>query len=204
MTPIALTRERFIAIQAAYLDDIFQFTKNELESRRLFERMAVETYDHLSAAGEFVYLFYIDANSAFNFVNYGAKAHSLVPSALLDQWKAWKEDYPKLVKRNPCLELHDVMHSISESDDASSWPGGRERHICDWVDASDPTAPPPFDDRYGIVTPAFFLRLRELRRSCGGWLYWSDKHRRVVFASELEWQKVRAEQKAADSLKRKE
>lgn len=86
-----------------------------------------------------------------------------------------------------------MMHDIGESHNASSWPM-HEWRIADWVDAGDPSAPPPFDDRYDIVTPEFFEQLAELRRLCGGWLYWSDDVRDVVFAPEDEWQRVRAAQ----------
>ena len=96
------------------------------------------------------------------------------------------------------------MQEISESHTASSWPDGYEKRIQDWVDAGDASAAPPFDDRYGIVTPDFFNRLRELRRRCGGWLYWSDDLRRIAFAPEPEWQRVRAAQEAAEAKSRRE
>jgi hypothetical protein len=91
-----------------------------------------------------------------------------------------------------------MMHHISESHNASSWPVGYERHIQVWVDAGDPCAPPPFEDRYRIVTPEFFNRLRELRQMCGGWFYF-DNDQGVTFASEAEWQRVRAAQEAAEA-----
>ncbi len=97
--------------------------------------------------------------------------------------------------KEPRLELEQLMESIGATDKFTSWPYGLERRIEDWVDAGDPKAPPPFDDRRGIVTPEFFERLRSLRQQCGGWLYWNGE--RVVFAPESEWQKVRAEQEAA-------
>lgn len=94
-----------------------------------------------------------------------------------------------------------MLEEISESDSAASWPAGYEWRIAAWVDASDPAAAPPFVDRYDIVTPIFFARLCELRRACEGWLYWNEEVRRVVFAPEPEWQRVRAahEAKAARS-----
>ena len=102
------------------------------------------------------------------------------------------------MERNPRLELQDALRAISESHNASSWPVGYEWRISSWVDTGDP-ALPPFDDRYGIATPEFFNRLRELRRLCGGWFYWSEDSREVVFAAEPEWQRVRAEQEAVDA-----
>jgi hypothetical protein len=127
-----------------------------------------------------------------------------LPPALIQRWESWNREYFEVRARNPQLELRDMMQHISESDSASSWPGGYERRIQDWVDAADDPSAPPFDDRYRSVTPEFFNRLRELRRLCGGWLYWSDDLKRVVFAPEPEWLRVRAAQEAAATRQRKE
>ena len=108
-------------------------------------------------------------------------------------------EYFEVRGRNPRLELRDAMQDISESNDASSWPAGYERRIWDWVEASEPSAPPPFDDRRGIVAPEFFHRLRELRRLCGGWLYWNHDLKDVVFAPEPEWLRVRADQERREA-----
>lgn len=97
-----------------------------------------------------------------------------------------------------------MMQEISESHNASSWPDGYEPRIQAWVDAGDPSAPPPFVDRYGVITAAFFNRLRELRQLCGGWLYWSNDLHRVVFAPESEWQRMLAAQEAADAKRQEE
>jgi len=118
---------------------------------------------------------------------------------LIRRWERWNREYIEICSRNPQLELRDMMQAISESDTASSWPAGYERHIQDWADAGDPSAPPPFDDRYGIVTPEFFSRLHALRQLCGGWLYWNDDRNCIVFAPELEWQRVRSAQEGAEA-----
>lgn len=92
-----------------------------------------------------------------------------------------------------------MLEEVSENDSAASWPAGYEWRLAAWVDAGDPSAPPPFMDRYDIITPAFFARLRELRRLCAGWLYWNNEAERVVFAPELEWRRISARQKAAEA-----
>jgi hypothetical protein len=126
-----------------------------------------------------------------------------VPQSLLRRWKDWNEEYHEIAARNPRLALRDAMQNISESHDASSWPDGYEHRIQAWIDAGDPAAKPPFDDRRSIVTPAFYQKLCELRRRCGGWLYWNDTLRRVVFAPEPDWQQVRMVQEAAAAERRK-
>jgi hypothetical protein len=89
-----------------------------------------------------------------------------------------------------CLELRDMLHSISESYNSSSWPVGRETEILDWVEGGDWTAV-PFDDRHEIVSPKFYERLRVLRRLLGGWLYFDHERQEVIFASEAEWKSLR-------------
>src|SRR5262245_24687528 len=199
-----MSREKFIARQRAYLDEIFALATGEDEARHRFERIAIETFDYLTAAGEFVSIFAVEPDSAYNFVNYRDHARALVPPNLIEQWERWQADYPSLQQRNPCLELYDTMHAIGESHDASSWPYGRERHIQAWVDADNFAAPPPFDDRHGIVTPEFYQRLRKLRQQCGGWLYWNDDIKRIVYAPEPEWQQVRAAHEVRDANRRLE
>jgi hypothetical protein len=192
-----MTREQFFAQQTHMLDHVFSFTKDERESRSRFEQLALDTYDFLVSrqVSDFL-LFSPWPESAGNLLSRKNLRQRISPS-LLCRWENWTKEYYEIATRNPCLALRDLMQEISESHDASSWPIGLERHIQAWVDAGDPTAPPPFDDRRGIVTPEFFQRLSELRRRCGGWLYWNDALKSVVFAPESEWQDVRVAQEAA-------
>lgn len=183
-----MDRDKFIKAQAGRLDEVFSFTRNENEARARFERLALDSYDFLKSMNTAFYW-------GFNPTRWPFKDY-FGPPELMQRWRDWEEEYKSLRRRNPRLELYDVMHEISESHNASSWPDGREGRIQSWVDAGDPRAEPPFDDRHGIVTDAFFNRLRELRQSCGGWLYWNNDLRRVVFAPETEWQKIRAAQDA--------
>jgi hypothetical protein len=198
-----MTREQFIELQIRGLDELFSLTHGEHEARKRFERLALDTYDFLASQGvNVLWAFRLSGESPAHF--FGFKRDATVPESLERRWQDWNAEYTALRARNPRLELENTMHTISESNDASSWPAGRERHIQSWIDAGDPTAPPPFDDRYDIVTPEFYRRLRELRQLCGGWLYWNDKLRRVVFAPEPEWQQVRAEQEAAEAKQQRD
>ena len=197
-----MTRDQFLLIQKRYLDYMFALTDGEIEARQHFEQMTIETYEHLAAANKPAMVFDIDPESASNFVNQ-TYLHALAPPQSLEAWRKWKADYPKLLARNPRLELHDMLHAISESHNASSWPDGRERLIQDWVDANDASAPPPFDDRHGIVNPEFYQRLRDLRSRCGGWLYLKYGVG-VVFAPEAEWQQIKAAQEAAEAKRLRE
>lgn len=200
-----LTREQFIELQIEEIDRFFSFTEGEQNSRERFAELAIDTYDALVLAGTkyLAYGFSPSPESGGNFLS-GAHRNVPVPPVLRQKWEAWNKEYFQIRARNPRLELRDMMQDISESHTASSWPDGYERHIQAWVDAGDPTAPPPFDDRYGTVTPEFYNRLRELRQLCGGWLYWSDKLRQVIFASEPEWQRVLAEQEAAEAKRQRD
>ncbi len=151
-------RDRFIELQSSLLDEIFALAPEEEQTRRQFEEMTIETYDCVVGQDRiWVSPFKLRPESAFSFLRYGERAHSLVPGELLRRWRDWERDYPKLLERNPRLELHDMLGSISESHDASSWPAGYERHIQEWIDSGE-LAAIPFIDRHGIVTPEFFER----------------------------------------------
>jgi hypothetical protein len=193
-----MTREQFFVQQTHMLDRIFSLTKDERESRSRFEQLTLDSFDFL--ASQQVNVFHAFSpwpESAFSLLKCKNFREQVSPS-LLRRWEDWTKEYYEIAERNPSLELRDLMQDISESHNASSWPYGLERRIQIWLDAGDPITPPPFHDRRGIVTPDFFHRLRELRRRCGGWLYWNDELKRVVFAQESEWQKVQAAQEAAE------
>lgn len=204
-----MDREKFIAEQTHAVDSKFSLTSGEDDARARFLRLAIDTYDFLASQGAAGVLSFDFAPWTTDNVLRGAGSWTrdrprieLSPD-LKGRWENWTPEYFEVCARNPRLELREALHAISESHDASSWPAHYERRISDWVDAGDPAAPPPFDDRYDIVTPEFFNRLRELRQRCGGWLYWDDTVHKVVFAAEPEWQRVRAQQEAADAEQRR-
>ena len=176
-----MARERFTAAQAAELDEIFGLTSGEEDLRREFEQLALETYDHLTSAGRRGSLPFTPYPSASNFAAYDLRPGRALPDDLGRRWQAWEAQYPRLLKRQPALELRDALHIISESHDSSSWPSGWEDAIRQWVEAGDRSAI-PFDDRDGVVTPEFYARLVHLRRAVGGWLYRDPETVRVMFA----------------------
>jgi hypothetical protein len=206
-----MDREKFIELQAYSIDEIFALTSGAEDSRDRFRQLAIETYDSLISEGAAAPgPFEPSPESAANPIHENrvgwAKRNSgsrvkLAPE-LIRRWESWSREYFEIRARNPQLELRDMMWDISECHAGSSWPYGYEGRIQDWVDAGDPSAPPPFDDRRGIVTPEFFGRLRALRRLCGGWLYWNDELKRTVFAPEPEWQRVRSAREAAKAKQR--
>jgi hypothetical protein len=185
-----MTRDQFTTWQSRILDQLFSLTDNEEAARACFERLALDTYDCLTLAGDPAAWLSIGPQSAAGIL--AKKSPSELPEALRHRWEDWKSQYDKLRARNPRLDLRDLMHEISESHDRSSWPYSLEDAIQDWIDADDPKTPPPFCDRDNIVTPEFYQRLRSVRPLVGGWLYWSDDRKRVVFAPEAEWQQLRA------------
>ena len=204
-----MDREKFVAWQTRVVDHKFALTTGEDDARERFFRLAIDTYDFLASMGADVVQPFDFAPWTTENVLRGAgwwrRDHPRIELSptLKERWENCTPEYFEVYARNPRFELHEVLHAISESHDASSWPAGYERRISDWVDAGDPAAPPPFDDRDEIVTPEFFDRLRELRRLCGGWLYWNDANNEMVFAAESEWQQVRTQQEAADAERRR-
>lgn len=200
-----MDREKFVEFQTSVIDRKFALTSGEENSRERFRQLAIDTYDFLISMGaSFVQAFDPWPESGGNALRipwWGKRddgSRIELAAGLMGRWKTWNDEYFEIRARNPRLELRDMMQHISESHTASSWPDGYERRIQDWVDAGNPSAPPPFDDRYGIITPEFFNRLRTLRQLCGGWLYWDGKLNCIVFAPEAEWQSVRAAQEAAE------
>jgi hypothetical protein len=197
-----MDREKFIEYQRQAAEWQLGVLSGEEEARQRFEQLAIDTFDFIvSNGGDYWRSVYPAINPLTSVRNQNGEV-KLSPE-LTQRWKNWDQEYLEICARSPRLRLRDIMREISESDNASSWPE-YERRIADWVDAGDPSAPPPFIDRHGIATPEFFKELRALRQLCGGWLYWNDVVKRVVFAPEAEWQRVRAAQEAAEIKRRRE
>jgi hypothetical protein len=217
-TLVLMDRAQFIRQQTGAANEKFALTSGEEGARERFLQLAIDTYDFLISAGaDFVLEFDPWPESAGNPLRHsgwGKRRTALgkqdgdrrieLSLGLIQRWESWNREYFEMRVRNPRLELRDKMQDISESHDASSWPAGYERRIQSWVDAGDPSTPPPFDDRHKIVNLEFFNRLRKLRQLCGGWLYWSADLGRIAFAPEPEWQRVRAAQELADAKWRRE
>jgi hypothetical protein len=195
-------RERFVEAQLFEIERAFALTLDESEARNLFLHLCLDTYDYLTAEkATRVASFRASRELARNplrLIGWG-KAGSGTPvglsSNLAERWEQWNLKYFEVRVRNPLLELRDMMNWIGETDCSTSWPNPQqEMDIQSWIDNADPSAPAPFDDKWNIVTPDFFTRLWELRRKVNGWLFFDDeaKPRRVRFATEEEWQKIRA------------
>ena len=107
---------------------------------------------------------------------------------LLDSWYEFATLYPTIVKRNPRLELRDIMHSLSERHDFTSWPAEREWAIERWIADGAPLETEPYP-----VDPDLRARLLELHPKLGGWVYHDDRRGMVVFAQTAEFreEKVR-------------
>jgi hypothetical protein len=89
------------------------------------------------------------------------------------------------------LELRQRMGEIFDSHMFNSWEIGLERLLYDWLSRGtrDPT---PFLDQRSIVTEEYYSRLCELRELAGGWFYWRNDIRQVVFVSLAEWEALSA------------
>jgi hypothetical protein len=201
-----MDREKFIELQRRTTEATFALTSGEDGARQRFQELAIDTYDAVVSMGGGVFWGLRPSwGSAADMASFHKREGTRIelPQALVSRWKVWSGQYQDIYARSPRLRLYDMMHAISESHNATSWPSGYERRIANWVDAGDASAPPPFDDRYGIVTVEFFEELRALRQLCGGWFY-SDHNYRTLFAPEAEWQRVRAAQEAAEAANRGE
>jgi hypothetical protein len=196
-----MDRNDFVAKQRTYLDEMFAFAPGENEARQRFEQLALDTYDCLSTGGNPPHsTFKIEPASYFNFV-LQRWLHPLVPPSLLNRWQDWTHSYPFLLERNPRLALYDLMQWIGETNLFESWPYGWEDLIEDWVTSGN-FEPIPFDDRMGVINLEFYGRLQSARKQSKGWFYWDNVTRRVVFAPEAEWQRVRAQKAAARQARR--
>jgi hypothetical protein len=197
-----MDREKFIEYQRDAAERQLGVLSGEEEARQRFEQLAIDTFDFIVANGGDYWRSVYPAINPLTAVRNQNGEVKLSPE-LTQRWGNWDREYLDIRARSPRLRLRDMMREISESDNASSWPE-YERRIADWVDAGDPSAPPPFIDRHGIATPEFFKELRAVRQLCDGWLYWNDAVKRVVFAPEAEWERVRAAQEAAEAKQRRE
>lgn len=131
-------------------------------------------------------------DSALNPLCWGSRPewHAL-PVNVQTQWKSWPTAFARLLARNPRFELADIMSEISETHYHSSWPAGWEDLIEDWV-VGENLAPPPFDNRRNSDLAALRKRLQHLRGTVGGWVWWSDGLKRVVFGDTVGWAVERA------------
>lgn len=186
-------RDRFIADQAVILGEYFELAPGEEEARHLFEQLAIDTYDAIAGRSQGLNPFR-PWGATFNPI--ARETRGLSPE-LRRRWNAWEHEYRLLRERQPLLQLEDMLSDIGESHSFCSWPLAMEWDILDWVDSGDLYAL-PFDDRNDIVTASFYRRLRELRQRVGGWLYWDEPKKRVVFATDGKIPQIRG------SLRRRE
>lgn len=189
------TKDEFRNSQIKWLETEFSnLVEDDMGAAAKFLELACDTFDclpedHLHQ----LFPFKPQANSAWNLAvgEENAKWNGL-PAPLQARWIAWRGIWDALKDRNPRLDLADMMSSIGESHNASSWPYSREDLIEDWV-ATGGIEHPPFDDCYEIVAPEFYSHLRHLRSQVGGWVCWSDSLERVEFLPEAMWQERKAQ-----------
>jgi hypothetical protein len=73
----------------------------------------------------------------------------------------------------------------------NSWEIGDEGLIDEWAKRGV-RDPMPFFDDYGLLTHAYYDRLRELRELCNGWFYWKPDIGAIVYVSRVEWNAISA------------
>jgi len=183
-----MDRIQFVKAQAAVLAEVRRIVPDEAAVLQQYEQLALDTYDAFAETGRQFHAWPLWANFPDDY----ARPPESVPTPILARWREWRAVRQSLLQRNPRLELYGMMREIGDTDQFNSWPYYQEQAIQDWLDRGEMN-PLPFSDLKGIVTPAFYARLRELRHSIGGWLYWKDIRDGVVFLPEDEWQQLRAE-----------
>lgn len=130
-------------------------------------------------------------DSAFNPARWAGRAEwAFLPPDLQAAWQEWPAAYTRLAARNPRLEVADLLSEISETHIFSSWPSRWEDRIEDWVLADDHLNP-PFDVQKDTDIARIHARLRNLRGVIGGWLWWSETQKRVIYGDSAEWTKER-------------
>jgi len=92
---------------------------------------------------------------------------------------------------DPARELRERMGEVFDSHLFNSWEIGLERLLYDWL-ARGTRDPMPFLDHRRIVTEEYYRRLCELRGLAGGWFYWRNDIRQVVFVPLAEWKAISA------------
>jgi len=92
---------------------------------------------------------------------------------------------------DPARELRERMGEVFDSHLFNSWEIGLERLLYDWL-ARSTRDPMPFLDHRRIVTEEYYRRLCELRGLAGGWFYWRNDIRQVVFVPLAEWKAISA------------
>jgi hypothetical protein len=204
-----MTRDEFVRLQKeVYFDQLRLLTVGEEAACARFEALALDTFDALAKTPRFWLCLSPYPESGLNFLHqaqYLSKQQPdvVIPPGLVQRWEDWNREYYELRGRNPRLEIRDLMHTISESHDASSWPCGYEHRIQEWADNDDPATPPPFDDLNRIATPEFRRQLRQARERAGGWLFDDPEAGNIRFVPEAEWQQIRAARvKAEADIKR--
>src|SRR6201990_1219563 len=122
-----MDRAQFIERQTSEADRKLSLTAGEEDARERFLQLAIDTYDFLASAGT-VPLWAFGLSATGNPLCYPWNRRDgraiEFPPALIERWENWNREYFEIRARSPRLELRDMMHTIGESHNASSWPAG--------------------------------------------------------------------------------
>jgi hypothetical protein len=173
--------------QKRLIDQTFSLTQGEEDARRQLIELADDTNRFLVSVGLKRRWFGSRSEGGFDHIFANLPSNIAAPTELISRWNSWGQRYELLVQCNPQIEMRDVIEACSETHDFTSWPQGWEADILRWILAGHWQSP-PFDDRMKILDEAFFNRLRQLHRLCGGWLFWDHQLGRAVFLPDTEAQ----------------
>ncbi|CCD84778.1 protein of unknown function [Bradyrhizobium sp. ORS 285] len=187
-------RTKFGEWQDKLLADFAKLAPGEDELLASFKQLAMETYGALTQHGLRCMPWTTWPESAA-FFRCSSDLAGIVPETCLERWRQWELGYPELLARHPRLELRNLMQTISERMNASSWPYGYEWAIEAWIAGGDP-------DRAAFGDRVLFERLAELHTRLGGWLYLDDDYN-VVFETFAEFRQTgrRREKEREDQIR---
>ena len=180
--------EQRVLLAARIADEVSNLITDPGEELGMFERLCQETLSALPADMAWrAAMIALSPESAFNPVRWGQRPEwLLLPPDLQTEWRAWPAAFGRLLARNPRLKLAELLSEISETHTSSSWPDGWEDQIEDWVLAGTADTP-PFDNRSDIDLTALHARLRVLHAVVGGWVWWANDAKRVVYGDAAAW-----------------
>lgn len=169
--------------QRRMIEEFVGLTPGEAQAHGEFERLVIDTI------AEFVALklpktivTYSPMSSFFTLRDIVQGAAPVTPECEA-RWRGWQEAYPKLLARNPRLELRGLLQDISEARDACSWPYEEEWDIERWVAQGDPDA----DPYRGEISSETYEHLKRIHAAIGGWLFYDDLREMIVFAETEEF-----------------
>ena len=183
---MSLTPDMRADAQRRVIDEFMMLTPGEADAHGLFSHLAHATNDELLKLGLHRTDFQFSPDSGSFGSAYIRAVGAKVSDELVQGWRRFADLYPRLIARNPRLELRDLMQDISERTEHASWPHMHEWAIEKWVADGAPDG-----EMSGTVDADIRDRLLELHPILNGWLYLDEKTMNIVFAETKVFRQVK-------------